>query len=320
MVRIFKISIFIVLLILVQFLKANSQNLVPNPSFEQFDTCYFFSTNCGGGVSSGKVLFWDSPTGATSDLFMLCSSAPYCDVPTNYAGYQNAHTGSAYVGEEIYLATGNNREYIQSRLDSVLKINHKYCINFYVNLSNVGALASNNIGMFFSNTHTNIGATNLSFCTPQILDTTIITDTTNWTLISGEYIALGGEQYIIIGNFNTNATTSTIAVNNSTESFYYIDDVSVWDCTGSGLGVNDASESLDLKISPNPTSGIFTVNTSGMKIKEVKVMDVVGKEIMDKKVNEGSSTIDISGIAKGVYFVRVMDEKGNVSVRRIVKE
>ncbi len=55
--------------------------------------------------------------------------------------------------------------------------------------------------MYFSTTHTHIVANSLFSYTPQINETTVITDTANWTLVSGLFIANGGEQYIIIGNF-----------------------------------------------------------------------------------------------------------------------
>ncbi len=33
-------------------------------------------------------------------------------------------------------------------------INNEYCVNFYANLSNLTGLATNNLGMYFSNSHT----------------------------------------------------------------------------------------------------------------------------------------------------------------------
>lgn len=85
-------------------------------------------------------------------------------------------------------------------------------------------------------------------------------------------------------------------------------------------GISELGKADGIRIYPNPTNGVFTISAEGTKMKEVNVMDVVGKEIVGKKVNEGSTTIDISGMAKGMYFIRVMDEKGNGIVRRIVKE
>ena len=222
-----------------------AQNLVPNWSFEIVNTCNFYiSSNCLSGVNHGLVPPWDAPTSGSSDLYNSCSVYPDCNVPSNWIGFQNAHTGNGYVGEVFFASFTSGREYIQVQLDSILISQHKYCVNFYVSLSDSHAFATNNVALYFSNTHTDTSATNLSFLQPQIIDTNIISDTTNWTLVSGEYIAIGGEKFIIIGNFNSAATTDTLTVNGSFTSYYYIDDVSVLDCTGSGLGVDELCNNI----------------------------------------------------------------------------
>ncbi len=287
-----------------------AQNLVPNFSFETVTNC----DSIGAGIFLGTAPPWDAGNTGSPDLLNLCSTNPNADVPLNGFGYQYPHSGNGYAGAAFYeLGDNTFREYLQVQLDSVLVIQHKYCVTFYVSLSK--ALASNNIGIYFSNTHTLISGTNRLNFTPQILDTSIVSDTTGWTPVIGEYVATGGEQYIIIGNFNTAATTSAFSVSGGGESYYYIDDVSIWDCTGSGLGITDASESLDLKISPNPTNGLFTINTSGIKMKEVKVMNILGEVVFRTTAANPQITIDLSNQAKGIYFVEVGNER-----KKIVKE
>ncbi len=308
---------FFIIINLLQYLTGTAQNLVPNWSFETIDTCNFNNANCTSGVDVGSVLPWE---GYSADLYNVCSIQPDCGVPFNFPGFQVAHTGNGYVGEYFYdLSSTNYREYIQVALDSVMKNNHKYCCTFYVSLSNVLAVGIDHIGMYISTTHTSMPTTGILNYIPQIIDANIVIDTTNWTLISGEYIANGGEQYIVIGNFNSAATTDTLSLHGSFDSYYYIDDVSVWDCTGSGLGITEASESLDLKISPNPTSGIFTVNTSGIKMKEVKVMNILGEVVFRTTAANPQITIDMSNEANGIYFVEVRTEKG-VMRKKFIKE
>lgn len=76
--------------------------------------------------------------------------------------------------------------------------------------------------------------------TPQILsDTTVFySDTLNWMKISGIFKASGGEQYLTIGNFSDNNHTDTLHVVKSNVlpiqsyiSYYYIDDVSLYEIT-----------------------------------------------------------------------------------------
>ena len=291
-------------------------NLVPNWSFETITSC----DSLGGGFDFSIAPPWDSPNWGSPDLFNPCASNSNFKVPINFAGYQQPHSDIGYAGAEFFqLGTNTFREYIQVHLDSVLVVQHKYCVTFYVSLSSVYACASNNIGMYFSSTHTFMPFTSRLNLIPQILDTNIVSDTANWTAISGEYIANGGEKYIIICNFNVDTTVHTMSVGGGIDSYYYIDDVSVWDCTGSGLGVGELSNENNIIISPNPTTGIFTISTEGNKIKEVKVVDVVGEIIRNYELGiRNSVTFDMTGVSKGIYFVQIMDDKNNVVNRKVV--
>jgi gliding motility-associated-like protein len=97
--------------------------------------------------------------------------------------------------------------------------------------------------------------------------TNIIKDTLNWVKISGIYKAKGGEKFFIIGNFSD----STEVYYEDTQvspfvdaSYYFIDDVAVYNCEGTTLCVDThtikepKSDTFTLHI-PN----IFTPNTDG---------------------------------------------------------
>jgi hypothetical protein len=63
---------------------------------------------------------------------------------------------------------------------------------------------------------------------------------------------------------------------------------------------------------PNPTSGDFNINLSSAEDAHVKinVIDISGRELISKyvSIDKGANTIniDVSGLSKGSYFVRVM--------------
>src|SRR5690606_1200015 len=66
--------------------------------------------------------------------------------------------------------------------------------------------------------------------TPQLNYTCVFTDTT-WVRLQWDYVAVGGEQYIIIGNFFNNGATTTANTGQpafpNPFGYYYVDDVSV---------------------------------------------------------------------------------------------
>ncbi len=311
---------FFILVNIIVFLqiKIYSQNIVPNSSFESIDTCNLMS------YGFNALQFWDSPTDGSPDVFNTCAFLPTnYSVPSNAFGFQHPNTGSGYAGSLFFTENASIREYIQVQLDSVLMASRKYCVSFYVSLSNKSGVAVNNIGLYFSSTHTYVSTNfRLNFI-PQINNTTVIIDSLNWTLISGEYIALGGEKYIIIGNFYPNSQTDSLPTGVSgslaTQSYYYIDDVSVWDCTGSGIGITENSVTPIINITPNPATSIITVSTNNKKIEAIRIVDIVGKEIIIQKTNNNSASIDITDLADGVYFVEAITETG-IARKKFIKE
>jgi gliding motility-associated-like protein len=209
-----------------------SQNLVPNPSFENINGCPVFQDELY------RAAPWFKPTANSSDIFHACYSGPQSTsvgVPSNFLGYQNARTGLAYAGfASYYYCTGSCREYISVKLDDSLISNISYCVEFYVSLSDSSVNGLAPIGAFFSKNQIN-DQSSISYLDslPQVTTgTTIINDTANWVLVSGSFIANGGETYLTIGTFaaDSELILDTVRPTWYYGSYFYIDDVSVTEC------------------------------------------------------------------------------------------
>ena len=240
-----KITINILLTLLM--FQSYAQNLVPNPSFEDFNSCPISDSQISA------LLNWYSPTQGSPDYFHSCNAGVFVGVPLNFPGSQLAQTGEGYIG--INVAYGipaiDFREYAQVQLNSALTGGTDYFVSFNVSLSDTSNLATDDIGLFFSNDSlVDFNTFQSLSVTPQIENTqgNILSDPTIWYNISGNYTALGGEEYITIGNFKdaSNTTTSIVYVNQLDSSgyfsYYYIDDVCITlDSLGcqSSLGVNE---------------------------------------------------------------------------------
>ncbi|MEX0811345.1 MAG: gliding motility-associated C-terminal domain-containing protein [Chitinophagales bacterium] len=225
---------------------AFAQNQVLNYSFENFPSCPEYPDDITNWQSPYQIVSGD--TCSTPDAYNSCNNIPFgggIGVPDNILGFQYAHSGEGYVGIILYDAfalTGCSntptgwREYVEGTLDAPLIAGETYCVSFYVNLADDVKFATDDIGVYFSNSLVNIdcstvgNASDLPF-TPQLQYTgQTLTDTSNWTRLEWAYTASGGEQYIIIGNFNDDANTSYTCVNPNainSHAYYYIDDVEV---------------------------------------------------------------------------------------------
>ncbi len=298
-------------------------NLVPNPSFEIIINCLSGLT----GLQQGYAPPWDSPTNGSPDLFNSCIQDMRYNVPFNLFGFQQSHSGNGYsMISSLFPAFNGQREYIQVELDSTLSTNTTYCISFFVNLSDTTGLGTNNIGMYFSSTHTFVGGFQCLNFIPQINFTSVISDTANWTEISGTYTAQGGERYIIIGNFYPDNLTDTVSIQTSRPpglhlADYYIDDVDVHKCT-CNVGVQELEQDFYFKLSPNPNNGTMQLNYSldNNETGLLKLFDIVGKEISEYRLVQGNTTLNINEekLNNGLYIYKVIVNDKVVKSDRLV--
>jgi len=71
---------------------------------------------------------------------------------------------------------------------------------------------------------------------------------------------------------------------------------------------------------PNPTTGKFSITFSKeLKNAKVFVTDINGKVISSFKASGFMINFDLSGVASGVYFVRI-DDAGNIISKKVVKQ
>lgn len=81
------------------------------------------------------------------------------------------------------------------------------------------------------------------------------------------------------------------------------------------VGVEESDDLSGISMFPNPTKGLVTINTTGKGRMDLEVLDVLGATVRTTSF-AGTTTIDLSGLAQGVYSVRVSDGV-NMTVQRI---
>src|ERR1043165_3209125 len=173
-----------------------AQNLVQNPSFEQF-------TSCPTGNSGIYLAIpWDVPPGSitTPDYENSCATGTFgCNsvsVPDNFLGSAPAASGNGYVSivSGPYDFCPDCCEYIQSQLTSPLVAGTTYLVQMYVRPGDFNKYLVKNQGIYLSDAQISQPVNQpITGVMPQAESAAIIGDTSQWTLISGTFVAAGGE-------------------------------------------------------------------------------------------------------------------------------
>jgi hypothetical protein len=205
-------------------------NFVNNGGFE--DTLNGIHTN-----QFSKAKYWGPIDTNGAGYFVFSTqigNAPYCST-----GFQQPRHGKNFIlGQFFCQGCGFNLEriYPRNRLKDKLTLGRTYCVKYYVVNTNNNRVAIENYGAYLADIsldtihYCNIA---LDYITPQISNNNgLITDTLNWTAITGTFVSNGNEKYFVIGNFKSNSNTYTLQLNTPLamqSADVYIDDVSIID-------------------------------------------------------------------------------------------
>jgi OmpA-OmpF porin, OOP family len=216
-----KYSFIILMFFSLSFSMTFSQNLVPNPGFEENTAC---PEDMNYDWRSFPVSDWYLPTRGTPDYFHACNRFNV-GVPINVMGSCLAAEGVAYTGIVLlekpdYLNHERKkpyeyREYLQAELIAPLIRDSLYKVSMAYTVADYSMYAVNRLGIQLSVKKIRSGKMNPLILRPDVMiDTSIIKASSGvWYLLCDTIRASGGEIYITIGNFFSDANTQYITRN-----------------------------------------------------------------------------------------------------------
>ncbi|MGD1845563.1 MAG: OmpA family protein [Salibacteraceae bacterium] len=200
-----------------------AQNLVPNAGFEYYYQC----PNDHDQLS--RAIGWYKTNLATPDFFHECNTSNQSFyIPKNVFGVKETFSGEGYAG---MVCRRDFREYLMVRLKSPLEKGQEYYAYMHVSLSSASEITTDELGMFFSTRP--IFSEDFKPITrvkPQIRNPKgryIQQD--QWYKIEGQFVANGGERYLILGNFQYSYATQKVSSTTdgvTASPYFYIDNVS----------------------------------------------------------------------------------------------
>lgn len=205
-------------------------NIVPNPSFERFANPPIGWTY--KGADFGRVVkYWFSATTASPDVY-----GPGVHVPADWAekgfGKQTPRSGKAMAGITIFGCTNGKphcREFVEIQLAEPLVIGQFYYVEFWV-CPLRQSLMVNNLGAYFSVSEIRRTTDEVLVREAQVHADNLVTGPEGkWIKVSGYFQAKYEANYILIGNFNDDDNTQSLAQRDDSYNYayYYLDDVLV---------------------------------------------------------------------------------------------
>lgn len=211
------------------------QNLVPNPGFEEY-------TFCPGYYNQSPAEFrakdWRSAGLGTPDHFHSCSKGE-ADVPYNWAGVADSFEGQGYAGIYLWMDNDRNyREYLECRLTQSLIKDTTYLIEFQFRQSSYSKYCIDRIGLLLADSLVQLKHDRVFNAQPTLLvlqDSALTQQTGYWERAAMEYKAKGGEQFVVIGNFSSDAETHYYKIQFQPDqqemlkqsAYYYVDAVTI---------------------------------------------------------------------------------------------
>lgn len=308
----------------------HAQNLVPNPGFEESDSCTF-------GLGLGALHHWYSAY-LTPDHLQSCQ--PYGaanGLPLNIVTYQQPFEGSSCAGLLTYDGSSGEewREWLMVPLLDTLVPGQTYYCSFRANAAfggngwnPINRLASDHLGMLFTTYDRHWTWSDpypAALNQADILHPEILSDTVGWTLVSGSFVADSAYTYLLIGNFFCNALTDTI---------HFAPDVPEWArysyalldavCVSpnpQGCEVGQSIEELagaGPYVYPNPATDLLVVvNATGS---DVVVLDMLGKRVWSGEVDRDRLAVEVVSWARGAYAMQVHGAQGVQVVKFVLAE
>jgi hypothetical protein len=74
-----------------------------------------------------------------------------------------------------------------------------------------------------------------------------------------------------------------------------------------------------LKVYPNPTGGMITIELNTSFAKDVQISDVTGRIVLSQQGTGSTFSMNLNSLSAGVYYVRVKSQDA-VEVIRVVKQ
>ena len=150
-----------------------------------------------------------------------------------------------------------------------------------------------------------------------------VSSNSDWTASSDvtwcTVTASGSGDGTIIATFDANSShterTANITVNVSGVSPVIVQVIQ----GGSSVGISETNPN-SIRLFPNPAKDVVKISMDGYENTRVSLVDLTGKIIIDRPVDDNEVSLNVGDLPRGLYFVKIFSNNGSVIRRLILSE
>ncbi|NLJ83048.1 MAG: T9SS type A sorting domain-containing protein, partial [Bacteroidales bacterium] len=83
--------------------------------------------------------------------------------------------------------------------------------------------------------------------------------------------------------------------------------------------ITETTDSKHIVVYPNPTSDYVTIQYKNGTLNEIRIFDVIGKEIKRQIVSGSVCTLHTENLHSGIYFIQIKTESG-ITTTKVYKK
>ncbi len=205
-------------------------------------------------------------------------------------GFGSAQNGSWFIALHSIVSSSDR---FSMKMNNNLIIGNKYSIRYYERSDTTFCSTRDSLIIGVSNDSLTFGT--------QIYSSLPITDT-NWTQKTFTFTASINCHFVTVGNKGV------------AQGYNYVDNFQFIPYNGI-LEIDP--ENRDLIVYPNPTNGFLSIK--GKAIKEIKVYDLQGREIVvSTNKEEDKLILNFAELEQGIYFIKINSER-SIKFRKVEK-
>ena len=88
---------------------------------------------------------------------------------------------------------------------------------------------------------------------------------------------------------------------------------------GSSVGISETNPN-SIRLFPNPAKDVVKISMDGYENTRVSLVDLTGKIIIDRPVDDNEVSLNVGDLPRGLYFVKIFSSNGTVIRRLILAE